>query len=158
MDCKSRLEAYLRDNGVEFRTYEHPTAFTAQEIASVLHVSGKLLAKVVMAWADRQIVMLVLAANDHVDFNLLADILRVKMVRLAHEGDFAHLFPDCAVGAMPPFGNLYNIPVYLDQTLAVQREIVFQAGTHMETIQIGLQDYIRLVKPVIADLSIHTPT
>ncbi|SRR6266851_3495991 len=128
MSCKDRLEEYLRDNGVPFQVQHHARVFTAQEVAAATHIPGKQLAKVVMAVADGKPVMLALAASYRVDRTKAAAVLGVTEVRLAEEQEFAATFPNCEVGAMPPFGNLYGVDVYVDQTLADDETIVMRAG------------------------------
>jgi len=155
MDCKARLEEYFRDNGVGFQIMAHPTAYTAQEVAAAQRVPGKQVAKVVMALADGQIVMLVMPASYRIDFAKLRDALGAKEARLAKEKEFSDLFPDCDVGAMPPFGNLYGVPAYVDRVLTEDAEIVFQAGTHRDTMKIAYQDYARLAQPIVAEFATH---
>ena len=155
MECKERLEKYLRDNGVEFKAVSHPTVFTAQEIAAAEHVPGRQFAKVVMVLADGQGVMLVLPASHHVDLPKLKSALKVKDARLAKESEFQGIFPDCDTGAMPPFGNLYNIPVYADAALTGDPEIVFNAGSHRDTLRIKYSDYARLARPTVITFATH---
>lgn len=155
MNCKERLEKYLQDNGVSFQTMLHPTAYTAQEVAAAQHIPGKQVAKVVMAKADDRMVMLVLPAPSRIDFDKIKGLLGVKDVRLAKEEEFGGVFPDCNLGAMPPFGNLYDIPVYVDTSLTEDLEIVFQAGTHRDTMKIRYADYARLVNPKIGRFALH---
>jgi len=154
MECKSRLEQYFRQNGVPFQSMTHPPAYTAPEVAAAQHVPGKQLAKVVMAKAGQSLLMLVLPANKHVDFRKVAELAHVPEVRLAREEEFSSIFPDCMIGAMPPFGNLYGIPVYVDTSLTDDPEIVFQAGTHTDTIKIRYADYARLVKPQVGQIAL----
>lgn len=154
MECKSRLERYFRENGVPFQVTSHSPVFTAPEMAAVQHVPGKQVAKVVMARAHNSMVMLVLPANAHVNFETLAALLQAPEARLAHEDEFNALFSDCMIGAMPPFGNLYGVPVYLDRSLTDDPEILFCAGTHTDTMRIRFSDYVKLVKPEIADFSV----
>ena len=153
MQCKDRLEAFLRDNAVPYQTQHHPLAYTAQEVAASEHIPGKMMTKVIMAYADGSLVMLALSAPRRVDVEKTATALGAKEVRLAHEQEFAATFPDCQVGAMPPFGNLYNVPVYVDQVLTEDDTIVFRAGTHTDTISLKYADFDRLVKPIVADLA-----
>ena len=155
MQCKDRLEAYLRENQVPFQMQHHARVFTAQEVAASEHIPGKMLAKVVMALADGRLLMVVLPAPDRVDLAKLGMLLNTRDVRLAQESEFAAAFPDCEVGAMPPFGNLYNLPVYVDTTLAEDETIVFQAGTHTDTMSMRYADFERLVRPTVADLAQH---
>src|SRR3989304_5104016 len=155
MKCKERLEAYRRENKVPFQVQHHPQAFTAQEIAASEHIPGKLLAKVVMVLADGKMVMLALPAPYRVDLAKAAAVLGAKEVRLAREEEFAAAFPDCEVGAMPPFGNLYDVPVYVDKALVEDDTIVFNAGTHTDTISMKYADFERLVKPRVAEFAHH---
>lgn len=155
MACKERLKKYLKDKGVEFKTMTHPEVYTAQEVAAAQHVPGKQLAKVVVAEADERLVMLALPASRLVDFKKLKTLLGAKKVRLAKEEDFSSSFPDCEIGAMPPFGNLYDVPVYVDSSLTEGPEIVFRAGTHRDTMKVRYADFERLVKPKVGDFSVH---
>lgn len=150
MDCRTRLQAYLRENGVPFVEMSHPLAYTAQEVAALQHVPGMHLAKVVMVLADSRLTMLVLPSTFRIDFEQLKAALGAKEVRLAKENEFEGVFPDCETGAMPPFGNLYNVPVVVERELTKVDKIVFQAGTHRETMQIAYPDYARLVNPMVA--------
>jgi Ala-tRNA(Pro) deacylase len=156
MDCKERLEGYLRENGVAFRVDHHPLAYTAQEVAAAEHVPGRMLAKVVIAFADGKMVMLGLPAPWRVDQVSAAGALGVQELRLAHEEEFAAAFPDCEVGAMPPFGNLYELPVYVDEALAEDETIVFNAGTHTDTVSMKYADFERLAKPAVRQLARHS--
>jgi len=155
MDCKARLEQYFLDNGVGFQAMTHPAVYTAQEVAAAQRVPGKQVAKVVMVLAGDQALMLVMPASFRIDFAKLKDALGAEEARLAREKEFSDLFPDCDVGAMPPFGNLYNVPVYVDRVLTEDAEIVFQAGTHRDTMKIAYRDYARLAQPVVADFATH---
>jgi Ala-tRNA(Pro) deacylase len=152
MVCKDRLEQYFRENDVPFRNMTHQAVFTAPEAAAAQHVPGKQVAKVVLVQAADGLVMCVVPANKHVDFRRLAE-LHLAVARLAHEDEFSVLFSDCELGAMPPFGNLYGIPVYLDVSLTDDPEIVFQAGTHTDSMKIRYPDYVRLVHPQIVDIA-----
>lgn len=155
MDCKLHLRDYLTENGIGFHEMTHDQVFTAQEVAAALHVHGKSLAKVVMVKANDWLVMLVLPASLQIDFTNLKRALGTDEVRLAHENEFEHLFPDCDTGAMPPFGNLYGVPVCVDESLIHLPEIVFQAGTHLETMQVAYKDFARLVKPIVGDFTMQ---
>lgn len=154
MTCRERLESYLRENGVPFRVDWHPLAYTAQEVAAAEHVSGYLVAKPVLVRCDDGgFVMAVLAAPHRLDLAKLEKLVG-KTCRLAEESEFAPLFPDCEVGAEPPFGNLYGVPVYVDRRLAEDPEIVFRCGSHRETMRVAYRDFERLVQPVVADLAL----
>jgi Ala-tRNA(Pro) deacylase len=154
MQCRERLEAWFREQRVSFDRQQHSEAFTAQQVAAAEHISGYWVAKVVMAVADGMLAMLVLPAPHRVDLVRLKGVLRAGSVRLAREEEFANLFPDCETGAMPPFGNLYGVPVYVDVRLAQDPHIVFNAGTHRETMRIAYADYERLARPDVADFAV----
>ncbi len=147
MGCKEELEAYLRENKVPFQLQHHAVAYTAQEVAAAEHIPGRMLAKVVMVLGDGKLAMFVLPAPARVDLEKLAAVLGVKEARLAREEEFADRFPGCEVGAMPPFGNLYDLPVYADNSLAEDETIVFEAGTHTDTMSMKYADYQRLAEP-----------
>lgn len=153
MKCRERMEQYLRENGVGFEVETHEQAFTMQEVAAALHVPGNQVAKVVIVCADKEKVMLVLPAPYRMNVDLVRDMVTAKKVRLAKEEEFADLFPDCATGAMPPFGNLYGVPVYVDRSMAEEPDMVFRIGTHRETMKITYANFVRLAQPVVGDFS-----
>jgi Ala-tRNA(Pro) deacylase len=149
MSGRERLESYLRENGVSFEVEEHPTAYTAQKIAATEHVPGRMFAKVVMATTNGDLVMLVLPAPSVVDVGKVAEVVG-EDVRLASESEFATTFADCEPGAMPPFGNLYDV----DPALGPNERIVFQAGTHSVTMSVAYADFERLTEPTVADIAV----
>jgi Ala-tRNA(Pro) deacylase len=155
MDCKAKLESYLRENHVPYQTQHHDLAYTAQQVASSEHVSGRFVAKVVMVVADGKEVMLVLPASLRVDLAKLGSALGSKQVRLAYETEFQSKFPDCEVGAMPPFGDMYGVQMFVDESLTRDDHIVFQAGTHVDTFSIPYTEYARLAQPHVADITYH---
>ena len=155
MTCKERLEAYLREQQVPYEVQHHRIAYTAQDVATIEHVPNVLMAKVVMVFADGKLTMLVLPASHRVDLTRVGPATEAKEVFLAGEREIAAAFPDCDVGAMPPFGNLYDIPVYVDRLLAEDETIVFQAGTHTDTICMTYADYARLVRPRVVEFARH---
>lgn len=142
-----KLKEYLDSNKVEYVTINHSLAFTAQRIAASAHISGKEIAKTVIINADGRKIMAVLPASSKVNLNLLKESINVKQIEIAHEQDFGLLFPECEIGAMPPFGNLYGMEVYVAEKLALDEEIAFNAGTHRELIKLSYKDFVRLVKP-----------
>ncbi len=158
MNCKERLEAYLRDNGVGFEVHEHPSTFTAQQTAAAEHVPGRRFAKVVMVMADDQLRMLVMPAPELVDRERTRVAIGAKEVRIAGESDFGSTFTDCDLGAMPPFGNLYGVPVIVDSSLAESEHMSFTAGTHTTTMTIRYKDFIRLVNPQVIELGVQPAT
>jgi len=153
MECKDRLEEYLRENGVPFEVQHHPRAITAQEVAATEHVPGKMLAKVVMVMVDGEMVVLSLPAPYQVDLEKVGKVLGAEEARLAEEEEFEDAFPDCEVGAMPPFGNLYGMPVYVEEALAEDETIFFRAGTHTDTMSVRYADFEQLVEPTIAEFA-----
>lgn len=142
-----RLKTFLEQKDVRYTQQLHATAYTAAGVASVIHVRGKDMAKAVMVLADDKLVMLVIPASTHLRLRNVKQALRAREVFLASEADFAHIFPDCEVGAMPPFGNLYGIPVFVDESLTKDKEIAFNAGTHREIMKMSYEDYARVVSP-----------
>ena len=155
MTILRKLREYLDEKKVRYEVSSHREAFTAQDIAAALHVPGQKLAKVVMIKSGERFLMAVLPATWKIDMEKMKKVLKNTDVRLATESEFKDLFPACDVGAMPPFGNLYNLDVYVDKSLTEDREIVFQAGTHVDTVNMNYQDFAALVKPIVADFGKH---
>ena len=150
-----KIQEYLKEHGVSFETRRHPPAYTAQEVAAEEHVSGNELAKAVAIKADKGFALCVLPASYKLDMKKVAQATKMKKVRLADETEMAKLFPDTEVGAEPPFGNLYDLPTLVDEHLAEDKEIVFQAGTHRDAIRMTYADYAELAHPLVADLAVH---
>jgi Ala-tRNA(Pro) deacylase len=153
MNCKERMEAYLRENGVSFEVKRHETAYTMSEVAAALHESGKHVAKVVIVQAGTEMVMLVVPSSYRLNMSHVRDMLGVDQVRLAQEEEFGDLFDDCAPGAMPPFGNLYGVPVYVDRALTEQEEVFFRIGTHQHMMSVAYADLARLVEPTVGEFA-----
>jgi len=147
-----KLKRFLDENKAVYEVVRHGEAYTAQEVAQTMHVKGRQLVKVVMINGDRGYLMVALPADRRVDIAHLRAELGLKLAALATEQEFKAMFPDCEAGAMPPFGNLYNIPVYVDRALTEDTEIFFQAGTHYEAVRMAYADYERLVMPQVLDL------
>jgi Ala-tRNA(Pro) deacylase len=152
-----KLKDFLDDNKVKYQTISHSTAYTAQQIAASAHIPGKEVAKTVMVKIDDRMAMAVLPASYKVDFDLLRDVVKTKNVALATEREFKDLFPDCEIGAMPPFGNLWDMDVYVAESLLDDEEIAFNAGSHTELIKLSMNDYARLVKPKVLRFSAKAP-
>jgi Ala-tRNA(Pro) deacylase len=153
MGIPTKLIEFLNQNKVPYQILHHPEAFTAQELAAIEHVKGKYHAKVVMVKADTEKFMAVLPADHRVDLEKL-DKATGKRTMLATEAEFKALFPDCATGTMPPFGKLYGVPTYVDQSLTGDAFIVFEAGTHTDAVKMSYRDYERLAQPQVLDLAI----
>lgn len=148
-----KLKALLDSNNVKYVTIKHSTAYTAQEIAARAHIPGHALAKTVIIKIDGKMAMAVLPATSKVELPLLKQVSGAKKVELASEEEFKDLFPDCTVGAMPPFGNLYGMEVFVGKRLAEDEEIAFNAGSHTELIKLAYKDYERIVKPRVVEIS-----
>lgn len=142
-----KLKAFLDENKVKYITVQHSSAYTAQEIAAIAHVPGKDLAKTVIIKINGKMAMAVLPASYKVSFDNLKETLGVKEARLAYEQEFIDKFPDCEVGAMPPFGNIYGMEVYVAESLVEEEEIAFNACSHTELIKMKFSDFERLVQP-----------
>lgn len=148
-----KLKRFLEEEGVEYETVAHDEAHTAQEVAASAHVPGKEFAKTVMVKVDGAMAMVVLPSDDRVDLERVRDVAGADEVELAGEAEFRGLFPNCEPGAMPPFGNLWNMEVFVDSRLAEDDEIAFNAGSHTELVRLGYDDFERLVGPRVAHLS-----
>ena len=150
-----KLEDFLDRNDIRYVYIIHSPAYTAQEIAESAHVPGDFLAKTVMVNIDDNLVMAVLPATYQVDIKRIADATGASIAEIAREKDFQDVFPNCEVGAMPPFGNLYGIEVIVDESLSRDEEIVFNAGSHKELIRLRYKDYENLVRPRVANFADH---
>ena len=149
------VSKFLKKQKVKFQLRHHPARFTAQEVAAAEHITGEEVAKVVIVKADEGFVMCVLPATHVLDMKQVKKTLGAKKVRLATEDEMANLFPDCEVGAMPPFGAEYDLPVYVEERLATDEEILFPAGTHEDSVLMAWADYERLAQPTVASFSVH---
>lgn len=152
MPVKKLIE-FLDANHVKYVTIRHSPAYTAQEVAAAAHISGTQIAKTVMVKLDGRMAMAVVRATDQVDLDLLRGATGASSCELAGEAEFQGLFPQVELGAMPPFGNLYGLPVYVDEALARDARIAFNAGTHTELIQLAYDDFARLVQPQVTSFS-----
>jgi Ala-tRNA(Pro) deacylase len=148
-----RLKSFLDSNAVRYVTVKHSPAYTAQELAALAHVPGKEWAKTVMVKLDGKVAMAVVPATGRVVFDLLKGASGANAAELASEQEFRDLCPGCELGAMPPFGNLFGMDVYVDAPLAEDAEIAFNAGSFTEMVRLPFADFQRLVKPKVAKLS-----
>jgi Ala-tRNA(Pro) deacylase len=154
----SKLREFLDSHHVKYLVISHSLAYTAQGVAALAHISGKKLAKTVIVKIDGILAMAVIPASDHVDLYQLRKLTGARTVEIATEAEFKNAFPDCETGAMPPFGILYDMPVYADLSLAENEEITFTAGTHRELVRMSLEDMLRLVSPTMATITYqHAP-
>jgi Ala-tRNA(Pro) deacylase len=149
----SKLREFLDSQHIKYLVISHSLAYTAQGVAALAHVSGKELAKTVIVKIDGILAMAVVPASFHVDLDRVKTLTGAQTVELASETEFKDAFPDCETGAMPPFGNLYDMSVYADVKLAENEEITFSAGTHRELVRMDWDDMLRLVNPTVAELT-----
>lgn len=143
----NKLKEFLDSRCIKYVSIQHSPAFTAQEIAASAHVSGRDFAKTVIVKIHGALAMVVLPADRKLVLADLREMLETDHVRLATEEEFRGMFADCELGAMPPFGNLYDLPVYVADSLAEETEIAFNAGSHTEVIKLAYADFAQLVKP-----------
>jgi len=153
-----KLRSYLDEQEVKYVAISHSKAFTAQEIAAEVHLPGKEMAKTVIVKMQESLAMLVLPASYHVDFTRLSHALGTGDVYLASEDEFEDRFPDCEIGAMPPFGNLFGMKVYSAKSLSEDDEIFFNAGSHTEVVRMKYADFSRLVEPEIISFTTRLPS
>jgi Ala-tRNA(Pro) deacylase len=147
MAISTQIKNHLEENRVVFSALTHPSSYTAQGTAAVMHVSGREVAKTVVVQAGKEYYLAVMPASSHVQLGKLSQVIG-HPARLAGEREFDSLFPDCELGAMPPLGELYGLPVYVDESLIADKEIVFNAGTHRDAVRMNLADFMRLAKPL----------
>jgi len=148
----AQLKEFLDQNEVHYLSIVHSKAYTAESIAKSAHVRGKELAKTVIVKLDGRLAMAVLPSTQKVHLDRLRKGAGAVSCELAREEDFYGDFPGCELGAMPPFGNLFHMPVYVEPRLSEDEEIAFNAGSHSELIRMDYKDFARLVKPTVADM------
>jgi Ala-tRNA(Pro) deacylase len=152
-----QLKDFLESQGTNYACIDHPPAFTAQELAHHCKIKGDQVVKTVIIELDGAMTMLVLPATWRIRWDRLGKILDTDFVDLADEAEFKDCFPNCEVGAMPPFGNLYGMHVYCCETLTAQPELVFAAGNHSESIRMATADFLRLVNPILIGQGFNKP-
>lgn len=148
MSMSARLKSFLDENRIRYTLMTHSPAYTAQSAAHTMHIPGKEVAKTIVVRAGKETVLAVLPASCHVNLGRLGKLVG-QDTRLASEPEFIDKFPDCELGAMPPFGNLYKLPIYVDEKLAADEEIVFNAGTHRDAIRMRYEDFEKLTHPTV---------
>jgi len=151
MPMSRKLKEYLESHKVHYEVLPHAEAHSAAEVAQAVHTPAQELAKVVMVKVEGRFVMTVLPATWKVDLHRLREVFATNDVRLAAEDEFKGLFPDCDLGAMPPFGNLYGLAVYVDRSLAEDEQIVFEGGSHSEAVRMRYADFATLVQPRVEE-------
>ena len=153
MPLTDRLRRLLDSLHAEYTLSAHPNAVTAREVAVAAHLPAREVAKSVVVFGDGEYYMIVLPANRLLDCREARLALGLSQVRLATEDELTKLFPDCELGAMPPVGSLYGLPVYLDSSLASEDTIAFNAGTHQDAVQMKTADFRRLFHPLVVPLA-----
>lgn len=148
-----KLKEFLDTNHIHYETLTHPTTYTAQHTAESAHIPVREMAKTVMVKIDGKMAMAVVPTSQRVDLDLLQKATGAANVELATEQEFEDMFPGCEAGAMPPFGNLYGMEVFISPTLVEDESIAFNAGSHTELIRLSYKDYAQLVSPAIVNLS-----
>src|SRR6516162_2643403 len=148
-----KLREFLNSHSVAYMTIPHAVAYTAKEIAALTHLSNKELAKTVIVKIDGTMAMAVLPASYNVDLSALRGGTGAGSVTLAKESEFKDQFPECDIGAMPPFGNLFGMAVYVDESLTKDKDIAFNAGSHSELLQVSYAEFERLVRPTVLKFS-----
>lgn len=143
----AKVKQFLDSNNIKYLSIKHSPSYTAQEIAASAHVPGKIMAKTVIVKLDGTMAMVVEPANHKVNFDHLKKSSGAKDVALASESEFQDRFPECELGAMPPFGNLYGMDVFIVDSLTSDDQILFNAGTHTELIKMSYKDFEKLVSP-----------
>jgi Ala-tRNA(Pro) deacylase len=146
------IQDYLRQNHVPFLRYWHPRAVTAQEMAKALHVTGYRVVKSVIVRADSRLWICLIPAWATLDLEKVQELLEARTLRLAPEEEFDGLFPECELGAEPPFGQLYGMPVLFDESLAMAEELLLRAGSHEEALELSVEDFLMLESPLMAHL------
>ena len=153
-----KLRKYLDDKKIKYALISHSPAYTAQEIAHSAHIPGQIMAKTVIVEINRKMAMVILPASYKINFGVLEDSLESEeQIGFARENESKGLFPGCEAGAMPPFGNLYSMDVYVAKELKKDRNIAFNAGNHKELIVMRYKDFERLVRPTVLDLTLKMP-
>jgi Ala-tRNA(Pro) deacylase len=149
------LVKFLKSNKVKFELRHHPARYTAQEVAAAEHITGEDVAKVVVVRSDDQFAMCVLPATYVLDMKKAKKVVGGKKVALATEAEMGNLFPDCEVGAMPPFGKEYGLSLFVEEHLAAQAQVLIPAGTHEDSVLLAWKDYERLAAPTVASFGKH---
>ena len=151
-----RLTNFLNQNNVHYLLIPHPNTYTTAATGATTHISGRDIAKPVMVRINGQPAMAVIPGSRHLDLNALKNALGAKEVQLMTEQEFASAFPDCEIGAMPPFGILYDLPLYVDERLSRKAEISFNAGSHRELVRLAYKDFERLQQPKVLQIAAKT--
>jgi len=149
----TRLKDFLDTHNIKYVVISHSVAYTAQGIAALAHIPGKELAKTVVVKIDGALAMAVVPASCQLDLMRLKQATGARNAQLASEDEFRDKFPDCETGAMPPFGNLYGMKVFMDESLSWDKEVAFNAGSHRELVRLAWADLERLVQPKLVKIA-----
>ncbi len=150
----AKLKQFLDNHGVRYTCAPHSPTYTAPGTAALAHIPARELAKTVVVKIDGALAMAVLPASAHVDFSRLRKAVGARDITLVPELELKAAFPDCEVGAMPPFGNLYRMAVFAEESLAADQEIWFNAGSHRELMRLAYDDFVRLVQPTVLKFAV----
>lgn len=149
----AKVKEFLEKAEIKYEDTKHPLTFSAQETAATTHVKGREFAKTVLVMVDGKMIMAVLPASHLIDIDKLKNTLKADTIRLASETEFKSKFADCEVGAMPPFGNLYDMDVYLSESLLKNQKVTFNAGSHTEVMTLTIGEFIRIINPKVLDFT-----
>ncbi len=156
MGLSSRLKEFLRQERVSYQVLTHPVSkFSALDKANEFHISGKEMLKSIVLWVDGKYVMCIVPAVYKLDLDKFREISKAQEVRLVKEDELPKLFPDCELGAESPFGHLYGMSAYCDKLITEDENVIFNGGSHEDLIQMNLKDFLRLEKPIIAEIGRH---
>ena len=148
-----RIIDFLEKSKISYEVEDHPVAFSAQTMAAVIHEPGKYVAKPVLVKADGKFLLCVLPAHRKIDLQELKNQVGAKSIEIAGEDEIGKIFPDCELGAEPPFGNLYNVTTIMDKSLEKDDHIIFQAGSHEKAVRMSMADFKKLVNPCIMEFT-----
>ena len=153
MSIPDRVDQYLRRHHIVVQEHNHSATYTAAQLAQVEHVPETNVAKVVFFWCDGQLVMGVLPANRNLNLRLVKKATHAATVRLATEREIAERIDNLHLGAIPPFGSLFGLPVMMDESLKDSDVIEAPGGIHNVSFRMRVADYVREEAPQIARLS-----
>lgn len=155
MALPERVRAFLDERGADYEAVRHPPTFSARELAHVDHVPERTVAKTVVFLGDDVYAFAVLPADERIDLNQLRYVIGIDDIRIAEEAELLKLFPDCELGAAPPFGPLFNLPVYVDRRLTEQEKIELNGGTHRDEIRMSYDEFARVTEPIVVDFGVR---
>lgn len=149
-----KLKQLLDERSIKYISINHSPAYTARETAASTFVPRREFAKTIIVDLDGDKVMTVVSASRHVDLARLRSLAGADKARLATEDEFKSLFPDCELGAMPPFGSLYQMPIYVDEMVTEVDDLCFNAGSHEQIMRMNCADYLQFEQPVVGAFAV----